>query len=59
MDRPFISLRGEGTDNTMVEYSSGGGIFNGTFSVMADNFLAKRISFKVNKKKIIYINDLA
>ncbi|XXG59231.1 hypothetical protein AAC387_Pa04g1349 [Persea americana] len=48
VDRPFISLRGEGTDNTMVEYSSGGGIFNGTFSVMADNFVAKRISFKNN-----------
>lgn len=52
VDRPFISLQGEGPDNTMVEYSSGGGIFICTFSVMADNFVAKRISFKVNMKKI-------
>ncbi|RWR91011.1 putative pectinesterase 29 [Cinnamomum micranthum f. kanehirae] len=48
VDRPFISLQGEGPDNTMVEYSSGGGIFICTFSVMADNFVAKRISFKGN-----------
>uniref|UniRef100_A0A803KMX6 pectinesterase n=1 Tax=Chenopodium quinoa TaxID=63459 RepID=A0A803KMX6_CHEQI len=49
IDKPYISLVGDGRHNTVIQWSDGGGSATpdyATFSVSADNFVARRITFK-------------
>ncbi|XP_021734841.1 probable pectinesterase 29 [Chenopodium quinoa] len=48
-NKPYISLVGDDRNNTVIQFSDGGGSHTpeyATFSVSADNFVARRITFK-------------
>lgn len=49
-NKPYISLVGDDRDTTVIQWWDGGGSATpeyATFSVYADNFVARHITFKV------------
>lgn len=56
-DRPFIYLKGDGIKRTFIVNDDHSSIAQSpTFSMMADNFVAKGISFMViSKSTIIFV----